>query len=194
MGVVINPGSIGNYPIPEDNDDENIEKRATVSSAPKGTVVSDVSEQEREETKARLVESLAKVFSDSSSPKDDMKVMARVIQMLIELTSTMQGISVSYAASMTTLTNQQNQYVQLLKNIIVATKSDVSDDQIRQGINQTMSLYAETVRANKGKVEDRSKKLQTLLNASKESATQFSDFLTTMLDSIRTLQRSLFRT
>lgn len=131
----------------------------------------------------------------ATAPAPEVNVMNRILRLLITLTKTMQGVAVSQANQLNLLTMLQQAYVQLQQKIPVVLKGSGLnvDDNGRNDINTKFSIYMEAVRANRGMVDDAAKKLQALLNTTKESGTQFSDLLSTLLELMRGLIATLFR-
>lgn len=180
------------YTLPDDNQQQTT-PAAPVGANAGGASITEATNNNEEELLAALQAFATNLEATSGSESID--VLNRILKLLIELTKSVQGLAVAQANNLNVLTKLQNAYVKLQSNIPVILKNvgNNLDQDTRNEINQKFGALMEMVRANRGMVEDETKKNQTMVNTSKEAATQLADLFNAFIDLIRSVLSVTFR-
>lgn len=195
MTSVSNIGPSGsNYPL--DKSSSKIEEQQLSTSDVKGSSQSPVAAKAQvlSEKMAMLVEEINTNMAEV--PDEDKFMMSQLLRLLIQMTKTLQDVAIVQAEQLSNTTAITRAYVNLQQKIPVLLKggTSVPDDSERRGeMNNAFSIYMDSVRANKGTVEDLAKKIQALLNSTKEAGTQFSDLFSSILDQMNSLISQIYR-
>lgn len=126
--------------------------------------------------------------------------MNDLMQALIELSQILQLMATANAARLSIDTKLMNAYSDQMASIPVVTSDDIkfssnesTDTAKRSTFNQQLGNAIEIIRANKGKVEDNAKRVQTLMQSSKDAGESIKDFLGSFIDLLRGISQKINR-
>jgi hypothetical protein len=121
-------------------------------------------------------------------------VTSRVLKLLIALTETMQDVAVAEAHQLSNLSELQQAYMDLKSKIPVLTKGQPGapdDADQRRDMNNTFSIYMDSIKANEGQVQDKQKSVQANINTRKDNP--FSSLFDSLLEMNKRLVSQIFR-
>lgn len=147
-----------------------------------------------------LMQETSANFLDASP--DVKYTLQDILMTLLDLNQTMQELAAALAGTLKTGTERLNAYTTLMTQVPVWSLDDYkapdgtsTTDKLNMlgNINAKFANMLEAVRAHKGLEEDKAKKIQTLLQSTKDFSSKISDFFGAFVDLLRGISSTINR-